>query len=229
VTVSVVRPRKSEPDKLTLTRTVQAAPPLAEQQYENATILYLKPGALTSARVDEVQAKIKAAGKGSKILLDLRDSSGGDDRQGLRLANFFVKQGTLATLEGQKFSRQSFIADPAKFLTDAPLAVLVNHGTYGPAELTASAIEGAKRGDVVGEQTFGEGAVQKTFNLPDGAALLLTVADYQGPDGKKIEDQGVTPTVVIAPVLDDAGQEIPAGKTDAPLERALQLLKARNS
>jgi len=229
VTVSVVRPRKSEPDKLTLTRTVQAAPPLAEQQYENATILYLKPGALTTARVDEVQAKIKAAGKGSKILLDLRDSSGGDDRQGLRLANFFVKQGTLATLEGQKFSRQSFIADPAKFLTDAPLAVLVNHGTYGPAELTASAIEGAKRGDVVGEQTFGEGAVQKTFNLPDGAALLLTVADYQGPDGKKIEDQGVTPTVVIAPVLDDAGQEIPAGKTDAPLERALQLLKARNS
>jgi carboxyl-terminal processing protease len=228
VTLSVVRPHKSQPDKLTMTRTAEAVQPLAEQQYEDATILYLKPGALTATRVDEIEAKIKAAGKGSKILLDLRDSSGGDDQQGLRLANFFVKQGTLATLEGQKFSRESFTADPAKFLTDAPLAVLVNRGTYGPAELTAAAVEGAKRGDVVGEQTFGEGSVQKTFNLPDGAALLLTVADYQSPDGKKIEDQGVAPTVIIAPALDDEGEELPAGKTDAPLERALQLLKARN-
>ena len=82
VTLSVVRPRKSEPDKLTLTRSIAAAPALAEQQYENATILYLKPGALTAARVDEIAAKLKAAGKDRKVLLDLRDSSGGDAAAG---------------------------------------------------------------------------------------------------------------------------------------------------
>ena len=197
VTLSVVRPRKADPDKLTLTRSIAAAPALAEQQYEDATILYLKPGALTAARVDEIAARLKAAGKGRKVLLDLRDSSGGDDQQGLRLANFFIKQGTLATLEGQKFPRQTFTADPAKFITDAPLAVLVNRGTYGPAELTAAAIEDLKRGDVVGERTFGEGSVQKTIELPDGAALLLTVAKYETPAGKKIQDEAVTPTVLV--------------------------------
>ena len=103
VTLSVVRPFKPDPDKITLTRAMVAAPPLGEQFYENATILYLKPGVLTAARVDEIAAKIKAAGKGHKILLDLRDTSGDDPKQGLRLANFFIKQGTLATLEGQKF------------------------------------------------------------------------------------------------------------------------------
>jgi len=36
------------------------------------------------------------------VLLDLRDPSG-DAEQGVRLANFFVKEGTLATLEGQSF------------------------------------------------------------------------------------------------------------------------------
>jgi len=227
VTVSLVRPRKSDPDKLTLTRTLPASAPMAEQQYENSTILYLKPGVLTAARVDEIAAKIKAAGKNRKVLLDLRDASGDDAAQGIRLANFFIKQGTLATLEGQKFPTQTFTADPAKVLTDAPVAVLVNRGTYSAAELAAAAILDAKRGDVVGERTFGEGSVQKTIELPDGAALLLTVAKYESPDGKKIEDDAVTPSVTVeTPVVEDEDEATPA-KGDEPLTKALDLLKAK--
>src|SRR5580658_376536 len=86
VSISLVRPRKPDPDKLTLTRTLAGSAPMTEQQYENATILYLKPGLLTTARVDEIAAKIKAAGKNHKVLLDLRDCSGEDADQGIRLA-----------------------------------------------------------------------------------------------------------------------------------------------
>ena len=232
VTLSVVRPRKSDPDKITLTRTLSAVPALAEQQYENATILYLKTGSLTAARVDEIAAKIKAAAKGKKILLDLRDASGDDAQQGIRLANFFVKQGTLASLEGQKFPKQIFTADPAKVLTDAPVSVLINRGTYGAAELTAAAIGDSKRGDVVGERTFGEGSVQKTIELPDGAALLLTVAKYQTPGGKKIQDEAVMPTVVVGPAVVEEEQEeeaAPPAKGDEPLNQALELLKAKKA
>ncbi len=227
VTLSVVRPFKPDPDKMTLTRAVVAPPPLGEQFYENATILYLKPGVLTAARVDDIAARIKAAGKGRKILLDLRDTTGDDPKQGLRLANLFIKQGTLATLEGQKFPEQTFTADPAQWLTDAPVAVLVNRGTYGAPELTAAAIEDLKRGDVVGERTFGEGTVQKTLDLPDGAALMLTVAKYEDPDGKKIQDEAVTPNVVVASPEDD-GEPMPPQSGDEPLNQALALLKAKN-
>jgi carboxyl-terminal processing protease len=179
--------------------------------------------------VDEIASRIKASGKTRKILLDLRDSTGDDPQQGLRLANFFVKQGTLATLEGQKFPTQTFTADPATFLTDAPLAVLVNRGTYGAAELTAAAVEDAKRGDVVGERTFGEGSVQKTIELPDGAALLLTVAKYESPTGKKIQDVAVNPTVVVGQAADDdQDEETPPAKGDEPLNKALELLKSKN-
>jgi carboxyl-terminal processing protease len=227
VSISLVRPRKSDPDKMTLTRTLSSDGPMAEQQYENSTILYLKPGVLTAARVDEIAEKIKAAGAKRKVLLDLRDAYGEDDEQGIRLANFFIKQGTLATLSGQKFPTQTFTADPAKFITDAPVAVLVNRGTYGAAEIAADAILATKRGDVVGEHTFGEGAVQKTIELPDGAALLLTVAKYEGPDGKKIEDEAVTPNVAVeAPIIDDEEGAAPA-KGDEPLTKALDLLKAK--
>ncbi len=227
VTLSVVRPFKPDPDKIVLTRAVVATPPLGEQFYENATILYLKPGLLTAARVDDLAVRIKGAGKGRKILLDLRDTTGDDPKQGLRLANLFIKQGTLATLEGQKFPAQTFTADPAQCVTDAPVAVLVNRGTYGAPELAAAAIEDLKRGDVVGERTFGEGTVQKTLDLPDGAALMLTVAKYEDPNGKKIQDEAVTPTVVVASPSDD-GEPMPPQNGDEPLNQALALLKAKN-
>jgi carboxyl-terminal processing protease len=230
VTISVVRPRKPDADKITLTRSVASLPSLAEQQYDNSTILYLKPGVLTEARVNEIAARIKSEGKGRKVLLDLRDVSDGDAQQGLRLANFFIKQGALGALSGQKFPKQVFNADPSVALTDAPVAVLVNRGTAGAAELTAAAIESVKRGDVVGERTFGEGSVQKTFELPDGAALMLTVAKYESPDGKKIQDEAVTPTVTVETASDDSlDDDTPANKGDEPLNKALELLKAKNS
>ena len=227
VTISVVRPFKPDPDTIKLTRAALAVPPLGEQFYENASILYLKPGILTAARVDDIAARIKAAGKGKKVLLDLRDTTGEDPQQGVRLANFFIKQGTLASLEGQKYPLQTFSADPSIFLTDAPVAVLVNRGTYGAPEITAAAIEDLKRGDVVGEHTFGEGTVQKTIDLPDGAGLMLTVAKYEDPDGKKIQDVAVTPNVVVASPEDD-GEPMPPSNGDAPLNQALSLLKAKN-
>jgi carboxyl-terminal processing protease len=207
VALSVVRPAKPDPDHLTLTRSVAAPPALGTQEYDNASILYLKPGALTAGRVDEIAAKIRAAPKG-KILLDLRDATG-DAAQGLRLANFFVKEGTLATLQGQQFPTQSFTADPAIFLTAAPLAVLVNR--------------------VVGERTFGEGSFQKSIELPGGADLLLTVAKFESPSGNKIQDNAVTPNVVVASPLDDQEEGAAPTKGDDMLNKALDLLKAKSS
>ncbi|HVN94742.1 MAG TPA: S41 family peptidase [Terracidiphilus sp.] len=226
VTLSIVRPFKPDPDTVKLTRAALNVPPLGEQFYENASILYLKPGVLSAGRLDDIAARIKAA-KGKKILLDLRDTTGDDPKQGVRLANFFIKQGTLASLVGQTFPLQTFNADPSLFLTDAPVAVLVNRGTYGAPEIAAAAIEDLKRGDVVGEHTFGEGTVQKTIDLPDGAGLMLTVAKYEDPDGKKIQDEAVTPNVVVASPEDD-GEPMPASNGDAPLNQALSLLKAKN-
>jgi carboxyl-terminal processing protease len=174
-----------------------------------------------------------------KVLLDLRDVSVGDEAQGIRLANAFIQSGKLASLEGQKFPSQSFTAEPGKFITAAPVAVLVNHGTSGAAELVAAAILDSKRGDVIGDKTFGEGAVQKTIEMPDGSALLLSVAKYESPSGKKIQDDAVTPNVIVSPSIDQFLAEEEEGTAAAPapakpatddqLNKALDLLKAKAS
>jgi carboxyl-terminal processing protease len=229
IDVTVIRPNKPDPEKLQLTRALVDPPALSEQQYDNSSILYLKPGVLNSARVDELAEKIKSAGKSHKVLLDLRDCTGDDPKQGLRLANFFIKQGTMATLAGQSYPAQTFAADPAKSLTDAPVAVIVNRGTFGAAELAAAAIEELKRGDVIGERTFGEGSIQRTIDLPDGAALLLTVAKFQGPDGKKIQDDAVTPNVAVASPQDSVDEGAAPSNSDEMLDKALNLLKTKGA
>jgi carboxyl-terminal processing protease len=242
LTVSVVRPRKSAPDKIVMTRVAPSLPPVAESMYENASILYLKPGVLDHDHVQQIEAKLKSMPKAGnkKVLLDLRDVAAGDMAEATRLANFFLKDGTIATLEGQKVQKQTFTADASKAInTTAPVVVLVNRGTAGPAELTAAALLDNKRAELVGEKTFGEGAQQKTFELPDGAALILSIAKYESPSGKKLQDEGVTPGVLVASnveqptVVDEDGNPTDASATpvkpsvtvDEQLSKALALLK----
>jgi carboxyl-terminal processing protease len=53
----------------------------------------------------------------------------------------------------------------------------------------------SKRAQVVGERTYGDAAVRKTVTLNDGSAVILSVAKYYSPDGKSIQDNGITPNI----------------------------------
>src|SRR6201996_2117996 len=241
--LAVIRPRQAKPQKVTLNRVVVTEPAVSETLYDNSSILYLKPYILDKDHVNEIESKLKGMSKTGtkKVLLDLRDVSSGDDVEATRLANFFLQAGTIATLEGQKFPKQTFTADSSKTLVGSgPLAVLVNRGTAGPAEIVAAAIADNKRGDLVGERTFGEGIQQKTFELPDGAAIILSVAKDASPKGKKFEDDAVTPATVVASNLDlgdddsdaDNATKAPAIKHSQPddqLSKALEMLKAKSA
>jgi carboxyl-terminal processing protease len=249
--IGVIRPRKAEPEKITLHRVIVSEPPVGDTLYENSSIVYLKPIEMDHEHVQEVESKLRAMNKegSKKILLDLRDIAGGDMPEAVRLANFFISSGTITTLEGQKFAKQTFTADPAKAInTTAPLVVLVNRGTSGPAEVVAAAIQDDKRGQLVGEKTFGEGSLQKTFDLPDGGAIILSVAKYASPSGKQFEDAAVTPGTVVASnqdalfadTDDDSSTSTtktepkkaapaPAPVPDDQLTKALDILKAKTA
>src|SRR5580700_462035 len=241
--LAVIRPRQAKPQKVVLNRVVVTEPQVSETLYDNSSILYLKPYILDKEQVNEIESKLKGMSKTGtkKVLLDLRDVSSGDDAEATRLANFFLQSGTIATLEGQKFPKQTFTADSSKTVVGSgPLAVLVNRGTAGPAEIVAAALADNKRGDLVGERTFGEGIQQKTFELPDGAAIILSVAKYASPKGKKFEDDAVTPATVVASNLDlgdddsdtDNATKAPAIKHSQPddqLSKALEMLKAKSA
>ena len=247
--ISVIRPRKAEPEKITLHRVIVSEPPVDQTVYENGSILYLKPIVIDKEHALQLESKLKTMNKAGnkKILLDLRDVASGDMPEAVRVANFFISSGTIATLAGQKFPTQTFTADPSKAINStAPLVVLVNRGTSGPAELIAASIQDDKRGQLVGERTFGEGSLEKTFDLQDGGAIILSIAKYASPSGKQFEEDAVTPGTLVASNADlladedsteadltktvtSAGPKKTAAPPDDQLTKAIDLLKAKTS
>ena len=241
VNVSVVRARRAEPQKVVIARDVVSIPPVSDKMLEEG-IGYVKVDALTKGKAQEIAGKIRSLEKSGakKLVLDLRNTSDGEESEGVATANLFLNHGTITYLQGQKFPREAFNADPAKALTSLPLAVLVNKGTAGAAEIVAAAILENARGDVVGDKTFGDGSVQKTIDLPDGGALILSIAKYYSPSGKAIQETAVTPNVLVADdtdnaISDDDDQEPPASEPEAKpkstqddqLKKAVEVLKSR--
>jgi len=244
VNVSVVRARRAEPQKMVIGRDVISIPPVSDKMLEDG-IGYVKVDALTKGKAQEIAAKIKSLEKSGakKLVLDLRNTSDGEESEGVATANLFLNHGTITYLQGQKFPREAFNADASKAITALPLAVLVNKGTAGAAEVVAAAVMENARGDVVGDKTFGDGSVQKTIDLPDGGAVILSVAKYYSPSGKAIQETAITPNVLVADetdnaISDDDDQEPatpeqpeakPKNTQDDQLQKAVEVLKSRAS
>ena len=67
------------------------------------------------------------------------------------------------------------------------MVVLINQWTASAAEILAGAIQDARRGVVVGENSFGKGLVQTVFSLSNGNGLSLTTAKWLTPNGRLIQ------------------------------------------
>jgi carboxyl-terminal processing protease len=241
ITVSIVRPRRAQPQKLTITRDSVSVPSPSEKMLE-AGIGYIKVDALTKGKTQEIASKLKEVQKSGakKLILDLRNVSEGEQSEGVATANLFLNHGMISYLQGQKYPRETFNADPQKAVTTLPLVVLVNRGTAGPAEIVAAAVLENARGDLLGDKTFGVGSIQKTIDLPDGSALILSIAKYYTPSGKAIQDTAITPNILVADADDDFAlpdeeesaappeERKPRGqRPDEQLRRAIEVLKNR--
>jgi len=243
VTLSVVRARKAEPQKTVITRDIVVVPAVVEKTVEPG-IAEIKVGAFTKGKSEEIALKLKELKKAGarKLILDLRNCAEGEESEGIATANLFLNHGTITYVQGQKYPRQAFNADPLKAVSDLPLVVLVNKGTAGPAEIVAAAILENARGDIVGDKTFGDGSVQKVIEMGDGSALILSVAKYYTPSGKAIQDSAITPNVLVADTDDEAAlpdedenatpsaePEKAAPQPDQQLDKAIEVLRKRTS
>jgi carboxyl-terminal processing protease len=224
VEVSVLRLRKPEPQKMTITREAMAYPPVASKMLADE-IGYLQVESVASSRVADVATALAGLAKqgAKKMVLDLRHCSTGGPADGLALANLFLDKGLLGYLQGQKVARQDFPADPAKDIWRLPLVIITNRGTSNGAEVAAAAMLDSKRAEVVGERTYGNAALRRAVPMEDGSAILLAVAKYHAPLGKAIQDGGVAPSVLTieteAPVdLDEEGAPVQPAKPETPRE-----------
>lgn len=241
VKVAVIRRGKTEPQEITVNRAVMGAQHVVADKVAD-DVAYIRLPALETVDVTELHDKLAQFDKQGihKLLLDLRDCTRGDMSEAISAAQLFLTSGKIASLEGQTVPRKDFNAEPDKAVWHSAVDVLISPSTSGAAEVLAGAIKGNKRGDLVGERTFGSASEQKVIPLDDGGALMLTVAIYSTPDGKSIVEDGVAPTVEVRPKVSDQSaeptdkeEELPAPigpgqlpKPDDPVyNKALELIK----
>src|SRR5436190_8403828 len=196
--------RAPRPLTLTVKRGTFRAP-AAEAHMEPGRIGVLRINSLEDGEANDARAKLQDLLKqgAQKIVIDLRSVAGGEIQEGVTVANFFVREGSIAkTIGREQKVLKSFDADPKVTIFNGPASVLIDSGTAGAAEVVASAFVESKRGDVVGEKSFGAGAEQELFTLRDGDGLLLTTVKWASGTGKPFlgEDRnhsGISPTVEV--------------------------------
>ncbi len=198
IKVGVIRRGKATPEEVDLVREKLAMPKIIAQKVDT-DILVLRIPSLDAGRADEIRNR----------LLDA-------EKQGISTARLFVPTGILTTLRGQTVSAQVFSAEPKQVIWKNPVSVLIDATTSGAAEVLASAIAANHRGNVVGERTFGLASEQKLITLDDGAALILTVANYYNPGGKSIVEEGVVPTEVVHAIPEDDSDSTDEDAAPAP-------------
>ena len=124
----------------------------------------------------------------SKLILDLRNNSGGFLDQALALSNMFLHDGDpIVYMEGQHRRREDFKADGSGLFQDTELSVLINEGTASSSEILSGALQDNGRATIVGRRSFGKGLVQEPFYFTDGSGMRITVARFYTPSGRCIQ------------------------------------------
>lgn len=193
-----------KPQTITVSRGKYTIPK-AESKIEEGKIGVIKVYSLEVGESADIKAQVQNLQKQGvqKIVLDLRNVSAGSLQEGVDTANLFIKDGTIAKVIGRNNQvTKTYDASPDKFVFDGKVSVLTDLGTAGAAEVIAGAFLDRKRGDVVGEKSFGAGTDQQLFTLRSGDGLLLTVAKWATPNGTTFlqderKNSGVKPTVEV--------------------------------
>jgi carboxyl-terminal processing protease len=176
--------------------------PGAEAKMEAGRIGVIKVNSLAEGESADVKSRLQELQKqgAQKIVLDLRSVAGGSLNEGVKVSNFFIRDGVLAETIGRGNKvLKTYNADPKETLFDGPASVLIDRGTAAAAEVVASAFAEHKRGDVVGVKSFGAGAEQQLFTLRAGDGLLLTTIKWASSSGKPFLGEGLKPSVEVKP------------------------------
>jgi carboxyl-terminal processing protease len=139
------------------------------------------------------------------FVLDLRNDPGGLLTSAVGVAGEFLDGGTVVTIHGRHSSDdQVFKSDvKADLLSGTPVVVLVNGASASASEIVAGALQDQHRATVMGTQSFGKGSVQTIIPLKGHGALRLTTALYYTPSGRSIQDEGISPDIVVEAPKDE--------------------------
>jgi carboxyl-terminal processing protease len=156
----------------------------------NPTTGYIKINSFAVTTFDEFLKGLEELKKEgmTKLIVDLRENSGGIMEAAIEIANQFLKKDQLIVYtKGRKQPRSEARATGKGEFENGDLVILIDEGSASASEILAGAIQDNDRGTIIGRRSFGKGLVQEPVNFSDGSGLRLTIARYYTPTGRSIQ------------------------------------------
>lgn len=128
------------------------------------------------------------------FIFDVRDNGGGVLSALERMVDPMLPEGELAFSYDREGNASTILKSDADCMK-MPYVILVNGNTASAAELFACVLRDYSDAVLVGEQTFGKGIMQTTFEL-DGGGVTLTTATYSTGVTQCYHEIGLEPDIV---------------------------------
>ncbi len=146
----------------------------------------------TETASSEVLSAVKELKKqgAKRLLFDLRNNGGGLLNEAVAICNIFIPKGeVVVTTKGKVNSwNKTYQTRNEAYDTEIPLAVLINGMSASASEIVSGVLQDYDRAVVIGENSYGKGLVQSTFNIPYNAKVKITTAKYYTPSGRCIQE-----------------------------------------
>lgn len=159
--------------------------------------------------------KLKEQGA-QKIIVDLRDNTGGLVEEALNIIDMFVAKDKTMLVTLDSTGKKEYSKAPNDAMIEGDVVVLTNEYSASASEIMVGALKDNGVAKSVGKTTFGKGVIQSVFMLKDGSALKLTVNEYFTPNETKINKVGILPDYEVE--LNSKTEE------DEQLNKAIELL-----
>ena len=180
---------------------------------ENVAIIRITSfGDKLGNKLDDIAQQILSDPQINRIVVDVRGNGGGLLNESVDVISYFVNERSVVIFEKTNDDTDPVYSKSVKnSLTKYPIDVIMDEGSASASEILAGTLRYHRGSRLFGRPTFGKGTVQRIFDLQNGGALKLTVAEWLTPDEEKIPSNGYTPDIIY-----DEDQDI--------LEETLQYL-----
>jgi len=233
VNITILREGLKAPLLVNIVRDIVKVQSVKKKVY-HSDIGYIKIRSFsknTSSDLDQALSYLRNKNV-TKLVLDVRNNPGGLLNQAVEVSDRFLgNENFIVYTKGRTEDQNSRFTTHDKIKhVDYPMIILVNGGSASASEIVAGALQDLGRAVILGTPTFGKGSVQTIIPLSDGSALRLTTARYYTPSGKIIQENGITPDIVIEnqplPIISKKNDEEDKKTTDK--ERIRLFLRERD-
>lgn len=220
---TVIVNRDGEEIEIKIEKSIVEIPSISTEMLDdNIGYMYISIfGMNTDDEFDKALNELKEKGM-EKLIIDLRDNSGGYLSTVTNMISKFVDKNTVIYQIKDKNKITKYTALNNETL-NYKTVILVNENSASASEIMTSALQEQFGATIVGTKTYGKGTVQQTKDLSNGTLIKYTIEEWLTSNGKSIEKEGVTPDVEIE--LSEEYFNTYEKKDDNQLQKAIELLK----